>query len=275
MDYRRTHRGDLGRAGIGIAAVLSALVLAACQTVATNPDAPGAAGALARLKPLVENCDGPINGYAGLDLSASARGDEQLLGDRLAEIEGMVNQVAACGGYAKVVGFASSAVDTTTLGKRTFATEFGTENARLLRADKKIQELMEDLEANLAGTIDDAAPGGTDVLAQLELARQFQAQRGEGTLYVRLATDGIATTEPVRMSTPAFTVEVANEAAHDVEVPDLTGATVRIAGVGQKAGDGSRQLPTTRVMALVEFYEIACKRTGANCLVTTDYTKRS
>ena len=234
-NYR--HQGSLSvfaaRVSAGVVMLSAGITLAACETVGTNPDAPGAAGALARLKPLVESCEGPINGYGGLDISASAVGDEDLLADRLAEIEGMVNQVAACGGYVKIVAFASSVTDTVTVGEQTFPTEFGTENARLIEADKGVQALIGEVEQNIAGAIDQAAPGGTDVLAQLELARQFQAQRGDGTLYVQLATDGIATTKPVRMSTPDFTLDVAGQAAETVPVPDLTGAMVRIAGIGE------------------------------------------
>jgi hypothetical protein len=271
MIRSNTHTGFAVRLAAMAAALLAIAVLAACETASTNPEAAGAAGALARLKPLAENCDGPVNGYAGLDVSASAQGDDDLIAARLAEIENVVNQVAACGGHVKVIAFASSATDTTTLGERMFAAEFGTENARLIQGDREAKELMEEIEEGVPGAIEQAAPGGTDVLAQLELARQFQAQRGEGALYVALATDGIATTGGLRMNTPRFTVEAAEEAGGRVQVPDIAGATVRIAGVGQKAGDGSQQLSTARVTALVRFHEIACERTGASCLVTTDY----
>jgi hypothetical protein len=218
---------------------------------------------LGRLRPLTENCDGPINSYDGIDMSASARGDSTLKAARLAALSGAADQTAACGGTIKVVAFSSSAPETFTLGEGELPTEFGTQTARLLKANEKVDDLMAEVEDNFVAGAKELNSHGTDVLAQLTLAKQYQEQSGEGTLHVLLETDGIATTKP-------FDAGTAREAAESVPVPDLSGATVNIVGVGKATG--ARQLSTEKATAIVAFFTKVCERSGADCLVTNDYT---
>ncbi len=254
--------------GATLAVVTSiALVAAGCMGSASG----GTAAVLQRLEPLVENCDGPLNGYGGIDFSSTGRGDSTLSDERLAALRDVTDQVVACGGYMKVVAFSASSAETFTLGEEDLPTSSGTDTARLLQGDENASSLFDEVEDNLTLAASQLTPNGSDILAQLELARQYQDQRSEGTLRVELATDGIATTKPVKMNTPAFTEAVARSEAEQVEVPDLTGATVHITGIGKTTGD--RQLHTSRVNAITDFYSIACNRTNAVCKVTTDSTK--
>lgn len=275
-DQQEPVQHHAGRHGAGpawlmcLVVPLMAAAVLGCGVEPTNPHADGAAGALARMKPLMKNCSGPTNGYFALDFSGTGR-DAELLKARLQALQDMSDQVAACGGFLKVIGFAASAADTVTLGEKELPTTFGTENARLIKAGKTIEELMEEVKDQLPAALKETNAGATDVLAQFELARQYQQQRGTGTLFVGVASDGIATARPIRMNTPAFTEAVARVAAERVRVPDLAGARVHFHGLGKTAGD--KEPSTERIAALKTFYDVYCARTRAACLVTTDYTK--
>jgi hypothetical protein len=254
-----------------VAAILCLLLVTACGLKAGTGAPGGVAGTLARLEPLTASCNGEINAYDGVDASASGRGDPSLFASRLQALKDMADQAAACGGYMKAVAFSSSAAETFTLGEAEFPTSSGTETARLIEANKAEDGLLGEVEDNLSKALRQLNPNGTDALAQLTLAKQFEAQRPSGKLDVQLETDGIATTKPVVMNTPAFTAQTARAAARRVTLPKLDGASVRIAGIGQTTG--TRRLSTVRTNALTTFYELACRRTGAECLITTDYTR--
>jgi hypothetical protein len=249
-----------------IGAVCATIAVAGCGDVERST----VRGTLDRLEPLTESCQGPLNGYAGIDLSASGREGSGLPEERMEALRGLADQVAACGGHVKVVGFSSRAAETYTLGEADLPTDFGTETARLIRADKEESALIGDVEDELPIAMQELNPNGTDVLAQLTLADQYQQQRREGELYVHLETDGIATTKPVEMNTPEFDLEAARTAAAQVKLPDLSGATVRLSGIAKTTGE--RRLASERAAAITAFFTIACRRTHADCLVTTDYT---
>lgn len=278
----RTHREQESNSPIGIApklrgAVLVMVALVCMVAIATGcglqagAGAGGVAGVLAKLQPLADDCDGPVNGYVAIDFSASGRGDHVLLDERLRALESTADQVVACGGYLKVVAFSSSAAETFTLGEETFPTSSGTENARLIQGHDAEGELLGEVNDNVAAAEHHVDSHGSDVLSQLGLAAQYQAQRGEGSLHVDLFTDGISTTKPVLMNTPEFTDTVARSSASQVDLPDLSGAQVQIAGIGRSAG--KRQLLAYRIEAITDFYDLACDRARASCLVTTDYTR--
>jgi len=230
---------------------------------------------LSRLKPLVADCHGPIDAYDALDGSATGR-DKTLIDQRLHAVGALADQAAACGGTMKVVLFGGrSGAEGATLGEARFPTSSGTETARLIQANEAEEGLLSEVSEALPRALEEVDPNGTDVLSQLELARQFAEQLPAGRLYVQLETDGIQTVKPVVMNTPSFTKEAARKAAGRVTLPDLSGANVRIAGIGLTSG--TRRPTTERVEALTEFYELAvCHRSGASqCLVTTDYTAGS
>jgi hypothetical protein len=248
------------------------LFLVACGLESGTAASGGVAGVLARLQPLTSACKGPINAYAAIDASATGRGNPALIAARLRAVHDLVDQVAACGGFAKVVAFASNgAAEDFTLGSAQFSTSSGTEAARLIAANKAEGGLISEIEDNVPKAMHELHAAGTNVLAQLTLAHQFQEQRPTGRLYVQLETDGLNTTKPVIMDTPAFNEAAARSAARHLAVPKLPGALVRVTGIGQMAG--ARPLSIARINALTTFYELVCRRSGAaNCLVTTDYT---
>jgi hypothetical protein len=253
----------------GLLALVCALAVAACGQ-SGSPS--GIAGMLQHLKPLTGNCGGKsINAYDGVDGSATGRGNETLISGRLQAVHDLADQVAACGGFLKVVLFSSSQAENATLGEAEFPTSSGTETARLIAANKVEEDLLAEVEETLPKALREVNPNGTDVLSQLQLAREFARQRPTGQLYVQLETDGINTVKPVVMNTPSFTPVAAHAAAQRVALPDLSGATVRIFGLGQTTS--AKRPSTQRIDALTTFYELACRRAhAASCLATTDYT---
>jgi hypothetical protein len=256
------------RASVG-ACMVAALALAGCGLQASGT-AGGVAGLLARLHPLEAQCHGSMSGFFGWDFSGSDRGSSPLMASRLKQLRAMTDQVAACGGTLQAVAFSSSTTDTSTLAEAAFPTTSSTDTARLIQANRVIGRFMAEATKNVASAMNRVSPAGTDVLGELGLARQSQEQHPGGTLYVTLATDGIATTGPVFMDRQTFTKPVAEAAAETVTVPDLPGAQVRMVGVGKTAAPGARQLSTARTEALTAFYRIVCKRTGAaSCLIST------
>jgi hypothetical protein len=250
-------------------AVVCAIALAACgQTGAAE----GVAGMLQHLKPLVANCHGPDDTYVADDGSATGRGDPALTAERIGLIRATADQAAACGGVMKVVLFGRTEAESSTLGEAEFPTSSGTETARLIQADKVEEKLIDEIEGALPTALKEVDPKGTDVLSQLELARQFAEETASGHLVVVIGTDGIQTVGPVVMNTPDLTLAAAREAAAHVSPPDLSGATVQIAGIGKTSG--TRRPTTEHVEAMTAFYEATCDHTGATkCLVTTDYKK--
>lgn len=255
---------------VALLAVVCAIAITACGETGSG----GVAGMLQHLKPLAANCHGPDEIYVGDDGSTTGRGDATLTEARLGLIRDAADQAAACGGVMKVVLFGRSEAESSTLGEAEFPTSSGTETARLIQANKVEEGLLSEIEDGLPSALKEVDPKGTDVLSQLELARQFSEQVPAGHLYVVLATDGIQTVKPVVMNTPGFTPAAARKAAAQVSSPDLSGATVQIAGIGQTSG--ARRPTTEHVEALTTFYEETCTRTGASeCLVTTDYTTGS
>lgn len=252
-----------------VACLVSVVVaLAGCATTG-NPDSGGAAGAIARLKPLVKQCDGPLNGFVGFDFSGSAR-EDTLGSEREQAVNDVALRAAACTGHVKVIAFSKSITDTAILGEADFPPSNGTMNSRLVQADKARATLINEIKNNLPAALKQVGASGTDPVGQLDLAAEYQRSRRSGALLAAFATDGLATTGPAVIDPVTFTSDEAEAKAEKTRVPNLRGAKVWIFGIG-KTRKGSVKTATTQ--ALVGFYDALCRKTGAaQCQVTTDYT---
>ncbi len=230
---------------------------------------------LPQMEKLAGTCSGPTEAYVAQDLSATGLGSSALLEARALELKRVVLQVAACGGYVQAVGFSASSADTVPFGEKSFPVKGSGEEqtARLIAAHKAAKQFLAAVHAQMPHVAKAVGPRGTDVLSQLQLAREFASQH-PGHLVVQIETDGISSTGPVYMEYPQFTKAVAEAEANDVSVPQLPGATVRFVGIGHTSAPGSFQLSTARVEALLRFYEIVCHRTdAAQCDVVMDYAE--
>lgn len=260
-----------------ITLVLLLVVLTALAGCATNqdPSAPGVAGVLGRLKPLAKQCTSPMDGYVALDISSSAKGDDDLIKSRVGELHAVADRVAACGGTFKAVAFSSSVANGVELGSQTFPSDFGTENARLIRADKTEKKLFETVNANLDGALSEPRRGGTDVVNQLELAHEFTQSTGADRIVVTLLTDGLDTAGSPQTLEDSFDEGAAKTLASATTPPKFTNAELNIVGVGRTAGADTKPLSAEHIVALKSFYAAVCDKTGANCTVTTSDTARS
>lgn len=255
--------------------LVGAAALAGCGSLGAVGATGGIASYLPHMQRLAHECHGPLNGLDDFDFSGSAIGNGTLLATREQALEGLTLEVAACGGYVQALGFSKSAADAEPLGEVAFPSAgSGTETARLIAARKTALQFLAKVHQAIPTAMKAVGPAGTDVLAQLQLAAQFEQQHSGTPLHLTIATDGIATAGPIHMDGAGFTVAVAEQAARQVAVPSLAGATVKFIGIGKTAAAGSDQLSTERVDALLAFYRTACSRTGAaSCSVVTDYAQ--
>ena len=228
----------------------------------------GAAGCTGQLPEHVadRSCAGrPPAVYAALDVSDSGR-SPALVAERLAAVKAVLIDTAVCGGRARVVAFTASAAATDVLFDRDLTPEGATRRARLRRVPELVDGAMGEVRARLQAAADHLPAGGTDVLAQLGLAREFQSQTGpDRPLRIVVWSDGIATS-PVDLNRADLDATTAGALALPIDTPRLAGADVTFAGVGRPAG----ALPPTRyVDALKAFYRAACERSGATCTVVS------
>ena len=206
--------------------------------------------------------------YAAVDVSDSGR-SAVLVAERLTALDRLVADTAICGGHAKVVAFTASAAATDVVFDAALEPGGATRRAQMRRVPKVVTEAMDEVRGRLDAAAEHLPSGGTDVVAQLGLAREFHRQLGtERPLRVVVWSDGIATS-PVDLNRPDLDPAMAETLALQVATIDLSGADVTFAGVGRPAG---ALPPTTFVDGLKAFYLQVCERSRATCSVMSDAT---
>lgn len=227
----------------------------------------GAQASLNGLRQIAETCpDQHVAAYVAVDFSDTAR-SESLAASRRDAIRSEAERVAVCGGTLKVVAFSSSTAAIQTLFDGPLKAEGATENARLRRIDRTVEPVDEAI-ADGWNSAEAELPGdGSDVLGQFTLASEYFAQQRDASHRALILTDGVQTTGTVVVNSPDFTSTVASDLAASVPVPDLSGATVTVAGLGQVVGDPP---PSEFVAALNTFFTDTCARTNATCQIVTD-----
>lgn len=201
-----------------------------------------------------------------VDFSDTAR-SEALGARRRDAIRSEAERVAVCGGTLKVAAFSSSTAAIVTLFDGRLEAEGATQNARLRRVDRTVDP-VEDTIAEVWVSAEAELPGdGSDVLGQLILASEYFAQRPDATHRALILTDGVQTTGTVVVNSPDFTPAVAAYIASSVAVPDLSGVSVTVAGLGQVVGEAP---PSEFVAAFNTFFTDTCARTNAACQIVTD-----
>ncbi|MBT9605917.1 hypothetical protein [Microbacterium sp.] len=257
-----THN-NLLRTLMGVLLTLAALFgLTACDGVA-------APGELGENQQLLTTCpaDLKINRIVHWDGTGSGRSPE-IDEERLDIIEQLARETAVCGGHLTVTGYSSSSGATVTIYDGRLALPGATDNARLRRVPEAVETIMSEISSSYEQALASLPAGGSDISGMWRLAAEQQAQLGAGyqLRYVNL-TDGL---DNIGVAlTPGLTPEQAIELADQVNVPDLTGAEVTIAGLGRVAGD---PVSSSVAESLVAFYDRLCERTGAaSCLAVTDW----
>lgn len=224
-------------------------------------------GDVGRLHRLAETCaDADVATYVAVDFSDTAR-SESLAASRRDAIGNEAERVAVCGGTLKVEAFSSSTAATVTLFDGPLEAEGATQNARLRRVERTVAPVEEAVATGWEAAEAKLPGDGSDVLGQFTLASEYFAQRPGWRHRALILTDGVQTTGTAVVNTPDFNAAVATDLAARVPVPDLSGVTVTVAGLGQVVGDPP---PSEFVAALNTFFTGTCARTNATCQIVTD-----
>lgn len=241
--------------------ILSALALSSALVGTACTSAPESS--VGQTRALIDGCEGPINSYVAFDGTSS--GDNgPLNGPRRNALDGRLSQVAACGGYAKVVVFSSSSAATTTLFEGRIELKGATNQARARRLGKAVADVSKRVSDAYDKAVGSLEGGGSDPVAQLRLFGEWKQQVGDGGFQFLAITDGYQT---AGISQKQITANP-ERAARTFTVTDLSGTSVTFAGIGELAHTAP---PTEVVDSLKAFYEALCRRTNAdNCRVVTE-----
>lgn len=238
-----------------------ALTLSACA--ASTP------GQLGQDLAVLETCstDQKVASLISIDGTGTAK-SEATDAINLKIVEAIARRTAICGGNLKVTAFSSGSAATVTIYDGVLELHGATDIARLKQVDEVIAEVMDVIVASYTPAIDSLPDNGTDVIGQYRLASEYGRQLSGSALEFLLLTDGLSN---LGLSTEVvLTNEEATSLADSIVMPDLTGASVTVAGLGRVAGD---PLPSAMVEGLVAFYDRLCANTSASsCLSVTDWS---
>ncbi|OLR89549.1 hypothetical protein BJP25_05590 [Actinokineospora bangkokensis] len=230
----------------------------------------GSQGELGQLQQLAGRCDpaAPPASFIGIDGSGSSSA-EAITAERMAAIESVVTETAVCSGTLSVVGFSGSSGSTIQLFSSSLAQEGATLNARLKRVPAAVDTAIETIRSGYVEALGALPQNGSDIVGVLRLGAEYAAQLGAPfQLRLVILSDGVQTTG-VDLGSRISTSGELEQLADGLAVPQLSGATVTVAGLG-KISTGS--YPTPLVEGLVVFYTRLCARTGAaRCSAVTDY----
>lgn len=249
---------DSGRAfALGITLSLVLGLLAGC-----SGHAPGELG---ELQAKLETCpDVPVNLYGLVDGTATSQ-DASITQEHLSAIEVDIERVAICGGHITVAAFGTNSV-TTPIYEADLVAPGSTAIAKLRRVPGMVEDAMFEVTENYSPAIALLPEGGTDVTGQFRLLGEARDLRPDMQLQANLYTDGLNNQGIV--IDHALTEAEATALADSVAVPDLSGATVSVIGIGRVSGD---PLSSDFIAGLKAFYTRLCANTKADsCLVVTD-----
>ncbi|KXP06892.1 hypothetical protein [Tsukamurella tyrosinosolvens] len=244
----------------------AALVAILAGTNACSATAPGDVDTAAKL---IQACKGPVSSYTAVDGTASG-GKTTLDAPRRQALRGQLSRVAACGGSYKVVVFSSSSAASPTLAEGSIPLAGATDVSKARRLGAAVDDVLAQVDTHLARVIPTLDPRGSDIVAQFRLFAEWSRQAGsKGEPRMLLLTDGF---QNIGVRTEQIVADPA-AAASLFPVPNLPGAAVTVAGVGEVAGPAPA---TTVVDGLKAFYEHLCSRTGAaSCTVVSETSKAS
>ncbi|MDM2096415.1 hypothetical protein PP348_20285 [Mycobacteroides abscessus] len=227
--------------------------------------------ALAHAEQVAASCptDGRrIAAYVASDESGTGRGETAGTA-RQQVIRDAAERTAICGGHLRVTAFSGSMIGVTVFDGD-LQLDGATTNARLRKAPKVVDAVMEELNATLPESATQLTDGATDIVGQYQHAAEYIAQlatSGQYQLELSILTDGIQTAGS-DLGDLALTPEQATALATGFVVPELPGATVHLIGIGRQADNAP--LPTPYIAALRAFHTAVCERTHGTCTVVTD-----
>lgn len=245
--------------GLGIPATLVVLstLLAGCASQAP--------GELGRYQSMLASCpDQPINVYDAVDGTGTSH-DDTIAREHIRSIEADVERAAVCGGHLSVVAFGTNSI-TAPIYDSDLVVDGATDLAKLRRVPALVDEVMKEITKNYKPAIALLPAGGTDVTGLFRLLGEARDLRPDMQLQATIYTDGL--TNQGIVIDHALTDAEAAALAETVPVPDLSGASLAVVGIGRVAGD---PLPSDFIAGLKAFYTALLERTAADrTLVVTD-----
>ncbi|MGQ4268585.1 hypothetical protein [Nocardiopsis changdeensis] len=241
------------------------LPLSACGMLAEAPPT----GQLQEHQALFANCgDTPPATLVAVDGSGSSD-DEAITAERLAAMEHITTQTAVCSGRLKALVFSSTSGATTTLFDGALEAHGATDNARLRKVPALVEEATTQINEGYEAAVEGLPGGGSDVTAQYRLGAEWIDQLGgDYRLHLVVFSDGFHNVGH-KPGSEALSREEAETLAAETTMPDLSGASVTVAGIGRVAGD---PVPSDVVEGLVFYYDALCEQANAEeCASVTDY----
>lgn len=250
---RRTRRVGI----LAVTVVATSVALTGCTGHAS--------GELGRLQSLLATCpDRPVNVLNLVDGSGTTQSAE-IAREYLATIDADVEKAAVCGGHVTVAAFGTNSV-TAPIYDRDLEAPGSTDIAKLRRVPGMVDEVMAEVTKNYAPAVKLLPEGGTDVTGLFRLLGEARDLRPDMQLQATISTDGL--TNQGIVIDHILTDAEATALADSVSVPDLSGATISVVGIGRVAGD---PLSSDFIVGLKAFYTRLCQNTKADtCLVVTD-----
>lgn len=180
-------------------------------------------------------------------------------------INRVVHRTALCGGTITVEAFGSSSGQTAPIYLGTLAVDAPTENAKRRKAEKLARDVSAEIRNSYDDTLSRVPASATDVVGLLRLIKEALAQQPDAMHEVLILTDGFTNVGVDPSSAPS--TQDARSLADSLEVSDLSGVTLRIVGVGRS----TTEVPSAVIERVTAFWEQLCERTGASCMVATNW----
>lgn len=245
------------------AGILAATLVATTITLAgCTGHAPGEIG---RLQSILATCpDRPVNVFDLVDGTGTSQ-DSTIAREHLRSIEADVEKAAVCGGHVAVAAFGTNSI-AAPIYDGDLDAPGSTDIAKLRRVPGMVDEVMTEVTKNYVPAVKLLPEGGTDVTGLFRLLGEARELRPDMQLQATINTDGVNNQGVVidHVLTDAEALALADS----VPVPDLSGATVSVVGIGRVAGD---PLSSEFIAGLKSFYTRLCENTNADkCLVVTD-----
>jgi len=203
-----------------------------------------------------------------LDISASGR-HETILGERLDAVQVDTERAADCEGELVVIAWAGSSSSSRVL----FAGQVGTQGATEIGRDRKIPEVvtevMTGIKDELQIALEEIPADGSDLIGGFYLVSDVVQARASLAVEpsVRIYSDAISTGGTARINDPWVTQQELSTIVAAQTLPDLTGVSIGIHGVGRVAG--VTPPPQDYVQLVQEYARGLCARTGADCELYT------
>ncbi|MDQ1039919.1 hypothetical protein QFZ75_006335 [Streptomyces sp. V3I8] len=258
----RRHRRRLLIVGLALSA---ATVVSACSV--SSP----AHGELGRDKQILTSCDASAPPASDVQIDGTgSSASAAITEERMAAIEEIVRTTAICSGRLRVSVFAASSAATTTLFDDMLPLHGATDNARLRRVPRAVDDVMSKIRKKYGPAVAELSSGGSDITAQYRLASEWINQvGGDFRLHLSVLTDGFQNVG-IRLDKRDLSKQEITDLVNKTTVPELPGALVTVAGLGRIAGEAPR---SAVVEGLVAYYDALCHRAGAKtCVSVTGYT---